>query len=545
MFSPQGIRPIVRSLNPSRSLFTLNTGRRIGYSEVVLANNAGLFGTYWSLMNHDHDDHKKVTVIQLPFWLDKVHPQYHSLDWGQTTLGFHRFIRGILKILHPNFPSDKYVTWKMILEAKAFVIEQIKKCPDIQYQDLSDYDIDALYENQFSVVSEENQFSFKHKQNTLLSLPRDSFFYNWARVARKHTSNQYPSIPHTTLYNLPPTKIPQEILVLGSGLSTIWLKKHFNDTQIFVLVSDRNVSLPRIPNNDGAAYKDIILVTLDELLIKDDGSFVIPKGISSKLSSDRVIPHERFLTAIGLMPASQLTANIPDKQKLEIPENLVGKWIAPKNIPVGSLAQSLARFFEETENFRDTFEMQFSHSNIAEQIRSKLHDSGIAINDNFFDTLETRIRTLANPVSSDLELNMFIEIFNEANNPSTSERSEFKKCISEIQASINARESVENRHQRSSKAKAITPSTGRRSFSTTAVPMPSPTTTSQGAKPLNPEIKSQFREILSIFFYGSNPEKVSEYDHSLSAKPLAEKDKEALKESLKEAEHSFKNFSAY
>ena len=170
----------------SKELHTLSSGKRNhGKSELVLANNAGLFGTHWSLNNHASNEHDELSIIRLPFWLDKTLSEYDPLSWGQTIPGFPKIIRVALKKLFPSYPEDKKVTWGMLKETRNFIIEDLKKKPFLRFIDFSDYDLKDLNNNKFSIQHSGDKFLFKYESSTLARFSSTAHVYNSVRISKK------------------------------------------------------------------------------------------------------------------------------------------------------------------------------------------------------------------------------------------------------------------------------------------------------------------------------------------------------------------------
>lgn len=247
-----------------------------------------------------------------------------------------------------------------------------------------------------------------------------------------------------------------------------------------------------------------------------------------------------------------------------LPEIPIGSWIAPENIPVGSLTQSLAKFFEETDNLQDTFELQFyHHPSIVDILIKALHNVGLVAKEEFFDTLEKTIRELANPVASEEELKLFQDIFYQTNNPTHGEQEEFKKCITSIQQQIRTRELFEKDNSIATTTN-ISSNLVKKRFFSTAIKAEKPVNFND-AQPLNLEIQGKLVRIASTFFDCRDIQEILQYDRviqysesmsltqsaskmkreQIATKPLTENQKKQMEQSLEEAEKSYKNFSAY
>lgn len=521
-----------------RSLFT--HAKRMGKEELVLTNHAGIFGAYWALTHHAQIEHSAVHIVCFPFWLDRINNHHKNNNWGQTLLGFPTIVRSIFKQIYPNYPLDKAVTWKMVQDLRNFTVHELKSMDRVILHDLRNEPYPLDYSGLFTMLKEHEKLQLFFKDQLIVNVPESSEVYNWVKVPRLHKIDLLPERPHTELYTRSPEAVSNPILVMGDGLSVVWLKRDFPQHEIIAIVPDKNAELPQTPANSMVDYNSITKITVDDILDIDENQIII------KLNNKMIeIPKINYVSAIGYLPYSELTSKIPDNQKTENMNILADSWIAPKNIPVGSLTQSLTKFFEETDNLNDTFELQFHHTpSIIEIFRTQFYNNfGIELREIFFDKLKSNIQSLKDPLDNAEELNLFVSTFKDTQNPSTIELRLFEQSIQTIQHDKNLELSKHNRSHKNTvntSNMSYTAPTYTRSYSTLAHAVEY-----QGMLP--EKFRSNLQEVISIFFQPDR-EKIRHFDKSQTKTPvtvLTEENKAKMKAVLKEAKDSKNTFSAY
>lgn len=531
-------------LPSSRSLFT--RAKRSGETELVLTNNAGMFGAYWSLNHHASVEHSAVHVVCFPFWLDKINPQHENRDWGQTLLGLPTTIRTIFKQIYPNYPLDKLITWKMMQELRNFTVHELKAMQRVHLHDLRGDHYPTDYKGFFKIALDAEKIKLGFRDQTILTVPASTEVYNWVKVPRLHRLSFLPERSHTDLYTHHPKIVPSPILIMGDGLSVVWLQRDFPKHQVIAIVPDKNARLPELPANAAVNYDKIAKITVDDILEVQD------EQITIHLNGKTVrIPSSNYASAIGYIPYTDLTSQIPNNQKTERLEIPADSWIAPRNIPVGSLTQSLTKFFEETGNLDGTFELQFHHiPSIVEVLRTRLHnDFGIELKEAFFDKLRLNISTLKDPLNEAGELNLFVDTFKDAQNSPPTELLLFEKAIQAIQQDKNLQISnykptASSNNQGSSGSNVPHNNTMlpafKRSYSSLAH-----SGKYQGMLP--EEARLRMQEMVLMFFQ-PDKEKIRTFDKTCQEKVagiLTKEDRAKMKTVLEEAKNSQKTFSAY
>jgi hypothetical protein len=158
----RNINSLLSTKKFSRTLHKFSSPR----PEVMISNNSGLFVTLQSLFEHGHHIHPKLIVYATEHWIEKVHPNYLSLDWGQTPRALPRFARQIFLSLYKNHSHDKPVTW-------------------LQYQTLREQIIADLIKQGITVIRAEpkvtiklNNYHITSEGFPTLTLSHDTHFYN-------------------------------------------------------------------------------------------------------------------------------------------------------------------------------------------------------------------------------------------------------------------------------------------------------------------------------------------------------------------------------
>jgi hypothetical protein len=250
--------------------------------------------------------------------------------------------------------------------------------------------------------------------------------------------------PHTELYYLDPEQIPRTLWLAGTGLSSVWARKHFPAIKnFFVLAENPNDTIPRIPSNEGVDYKSIKLVNYESVYFdKASGLFAIKDPLTGQMIEDINLLNS-FYTAIGYRPYTELTDCVTDEHKLVLDRDF--SWTAPKNIPVGSLTQRLMAFYAISELYDDyncVYEMQYYSNNVTPmQLQQRLRQSNIELGLNFFGDLQEAIQELHDPLEKNQEIDLYMEVFMRQN-PSLTEQEEFKNVIRRMQQEINERQEL-------------------------------------------------------------------------------------------------------
>jgi hypothetical protein len=392
-------------------------------------------------------------VVLVPMWLEKVHHSHYDHKWGQTPLGLSEPTRALFYKLYPDYPNDEYVTWKQMLEVRRLGVAELEKLDkqgqiilyDLRAANIKQYEDGNLLN--FQRTNEDYIMSINGGPSIKIPIDRLGMVYNFLTLPREVAPEQRKlglfTRPHTELYYLQPDQIPKNLIIGGSGLSTVWLRKHFPTVEnLFVIARNRGSKLPRIPSNESVDYSSIKLVTYDDLLInKVTGDFAIQDPLTRTLVED-INPAICFYSAIGYVSNEELTSCIPQKHKMTTEAGANLEWVAPKNIPVGTLTERLMKFYYRSEWYGDlnhVYEMQYYTDGVTPmQLQKKLKIKNIELPPNFFDRLGKVIKNLDNPVETEQEIDLYMESFM-VQKPSSQEQKLFSMTIEEMQQEIKNR----------------------------------------------------------------------------------------------------------
>lgn len=397
---------------------------------------------------------KPPIVVLVPMWLEKAQKSHHEHKWGQTPLGLPEYTRALFHELYPNFSNDEYVTWRHILEIRQMEVNILEKLHnqgkiilfDLRKENIKQYEqgklLNLKHENKHYILSVNDLDVIKIPEDELgmvynfLSLPKD--------VSPEQKQLGLFTHPHTELYYLSPNEIPKNLLIGGTGLSTVWLRKHFPTVEnLFVIARSKNSKIPRIPSNEKVDYDSIKLITYEDLLIdKETGNFAIKDPLTGNLVEE-IDPATCFYSAIGYSPYTELTSCIPSDHKKTLEDGIELTWTAPKNIPVGSLTHRLMTYYYISELYEDynyAYEMQYYTNGVTPmQLQQRLYKSNIRLDIGFFDRLCNNIKELDNPVSKEHEIDLYMKAFI-VQNPSPLEQEHFKITIEAMQQEIKERQ---------------------------------------------------------------------------------------------------------
>lgn len=422
---------------------------------IFLANNSLLYAVNQVLPNFSGSFPPYVIVA--PFWLDKAHSDFDTNDWGQSILGFPPAFNEVFFKLYPNFPPDKFLSWLQVKETRNSQVENLKLLHkqgkivllDFRDQSVAAYEREKLFKmtNQYEVMSlfvdGASSPVFSESLNNLGQV------FNYFSVPRplppEVVDVGFQLRPHTSLYHNSIAMAPSSIMVYGAGLSVVWLAKHFPNSLVWCIKKDDR-ELPQIPSNSDVSYADIKMIKLQDLMmdINDPKVAWVKLSGSEELLKFRI--SEEVFTARGYEPYTNLTAALP-REKVRLYTEFNGMpdvdWIAPQNIPVGSLTHRLSVFFYQARRYNllaeTPYNLQYYIAGVTPTILQKrLLEQNVVIDDHFFVKLKELIQTLANPLESEgKEMELYCNAFSNAGSTiSSDQRERFKQVITEMQQEI-------------------------------------------------------------------------------------------------------------
>lgn len=393
--------------------------------EVVAGSFTAIFAAMASYIQHGAAFHSDLTFICTKFWLDTVAPCYLNKEWGQTEDGLPFVAREMFKDIYPNHAEDELITWRQIQELRLTGLHTLEKTLKIPVY-YGDPVFTQLDNKQFKVDITGG------KQHTSFITGQNTHFYIWNKQPKKYYIHGVLQRPLTDIYQYPPDAFPNDmdIIVVGGGLSVIWLAKHFatpDTTRRIICLKHSNVQLIKdVPANDSVDYSRIITIDLDKAdihLAQDDPHFAV---IYSR-------EHNRtfkgpFFSAIGVetpehhLPISQLTS--PDQW-------LARRWISAKNIPIGSLMESIARWFAITDNLKWGFEPQSYHeaTDFFNDLLKTHFSPELNMDIRYLNALGNAVLGLANPVPESKLKGFLTQIYRDVYNPTDLQLTLFEKDI--------------------------------------------------------------------------------------------------------------------
>lgn len=410
---------------------------------VVVGHNSAMFASLESLRYHRERGQRypKVTHVHPPFWLDRVHPDHLNFHWGQTIYGLPKAARRVFLKQRPHYPEDAYIRWGEFQDTRYAALKELE----------NEYDV-TVHQVQPEEIAEQNDRWVLRATNGLeISFPMESFIYGWYRTPK------LPEIihrPHVDLYTLPRNEVPDEFIVVGHGLSLVWLLKHFPNSKIYNYKLPYD-ELPIIPSNMDINIKEEIRKGRLVLCTLADFKLEVVDGVQGALTSRKTDkPAHRstlpIYAATGFLPQVALFKNIPDEQKVLMPDyDEQGRlklpndsetlrldqdaFVAAQNLPMGSLPQSYTYLMNLTRNIEWTTEPMFYYRRSQyELVKKAAHDVGIDIDLSFFDDLDERVQAMANPLNPERAQKLYCEVFERVYKPTDIERRKFTGCIEKL-----------------------------------------------------------------------------------------------------------------
>jgi hypothetical protein len=407
---------------------------------VVFGNNSILFTATAVLNQFGRKAYPKITWVYPTFWLDRVHPDYMGLDWGQTIYGMPNDFRKTFMRYRPHYPETKFIEWREFQETRMRAVEELQQQPNLHFHE----------GEPTAIVDRGNSYEItilRDNDKSKIDVSKQSFFYNWCRYP-------YTGKPvvqsHTVLYEIPRSEVPKSIIVLGHGLSLIWLLRHFPDTQI-INVKRKEDKLPDLPSNRDAnieaALKSKRLVVLlnDDIDIRTDetdrnalvlshagdvlheGPIFSARGLVTNFSLfDRQVPADKIISMPSFGTGQELIGPT-DAVTAKLAKDT---FIAPKNIPTGSLAHSYHHLMNVTKNLMLTTEPMFFYSKTRhELLKGKAEEAGIALTLEYFGKIDDEVSELDNALNPEASLKLYLDTFRHVYKPNAQEYKIFDEFI--------------------------------------------------------------------------------------------------------------------
>lgn len=365
---------------------------------IFLVNNAGIFALYSMLKEIKLPSSKRFILIYPGFWLDFSHHYYNALNWGQTPLGLPPDAQSIFHHLFPNHESSTYLSWHQIKKLRETLVHLIRQHPLVLYFN---------GEPDFSIGSNNTHIiNIKGPQPTQLILKKKPSLYSWVKVPKKNDINEHISTSIVKLYEIQPDQVPPNVCILGSGLSVWWALRDFKrNITSFYRPGDELTSIPVTETIDVSRLSRLSL----------DSTRVVSANASSNMVNVRNSNGSGFTcplyNAIGFefynYPGETNYSSAWDKTKDCI-------WVAPKNLPQGSLTFSYAllgaqmgasdRWFNTPSYYCENY--------FTSQFKEKILQFGITLTDLFFQNLRGYITEHNDALSWKDTLHLYERAFN-------------------------------------------------------------------------------------------------------------------------------------
>lgn len=351
--------------------------------EIAIVNNSGLFFSLFALRMHGLAAHDKLSVIVPRFWMDNMHPDYDNLSWGQSINGLPRYIQQEFLKIYPNQPEEKPITWKQYKD----LLESVK-C------ELKNIGI-SLYSGSPIIMKNPENYKIQVDGYSWLT-PNDTFFYNSFRTPKiKHGLAGFPERSHTELYSLARKEVPSSIILLGGGRSTIWLAQHFPERR-FACLKYKDIPYPLLQNE--TLPQNIETFHIEDFAENERFQVYASKEKGRHISNIYDTHNKgknfvgEFFACVGLQPDKQVTKAVRPNNLLIYPYSSSLNWIAPEEVPIGSLMEATLRWAFATDNLDLAFQANcFHEGSFSAMITAFLQDKDIFIDENFFTQLKQEI----------------------------------------------------------------------------------------------------------------------------------------------------------
>ena len=234
--------------------------------EIVIGSHASVFALLATLARHGKEAHPDVRLIYPGSWFDHFHPDHNNKEWGQTVLGLPKIARDLFASIYPTHSNNDYVKWEQLREVKNATLELLTTV----------YEVPIYYGEPSIEVSLQDGFKIRlidlnSEESYEFFTPSQTHFYLWHRIPRKHQLMAIPQRPSTEIYQISTSLLPHDIdiVVLGAGLSVVWLAKHFaTPTRKIVCLKRESDQLDTsIPANRLVDYEKIIQVDLEKATV--------------------------------------------------------------------------------------------------------------------------------------------------------------------------------------------------------------------------------------------------------------------------------------
>jgi hypothetical protein len=425
-----------------RHLFTFSFPR----DQALFVSNAGVFALDWSLTKSPeapkhiaHIRDKKITVFCQEPWFIGIDPTHYPNKWGQCFEELPAHMRELfLKEISSNHPKHEPLTFKQAGELQQAAVEKVRRT--FNKYGVSNQFVEVSDASTFSVENTSDGYLIKLDGNSYF-LSRNTFFYNWVKVFRQHTWKNLSQCYPSHLYRLPKNFFKESpvknLIVQGASMTIPWIIRDFDGVKScnIALIRRKNDKIDLSPRNSHIDISDILHFIVDEEtgdITNENGAVkmdVFAKSTDSESvgrtkyadiasltyseGDEKFAFTGHFYTTMGFLTNVALTQNVPKESKLVLPERAYfdslesrsGMWIAPKDVPFGSLTQSYLLWMSKTNNIKYSYEPQSYHKNIlrflfktiSKDIFLDQHHSRL-VPAQFFDAIDKHVSSMKIPV---------------------------------------------------------------------------------------------------------------------------------------------------
>jgi hypothetical protein len=379
-------------------------------TEIFVVNNAGVFALYSMLQQIKTSTSKMFLFIYPGYWLDLVHSAYQDNQWGQTPLGLPVHARYIFYRLFPSHDETEFLKWHQIKKLRQELIYLICQHPNVLY---------FSGEPSFSMLAD-GTYHIDIAAHTPVQITaiKKPVLYTWLREPRRNNLSLGIPTSIVNLYQMPPEQHPKTVCVLGAGLSVVWALRDFHANIVsFHLPNDLIIEIPANAGIDTTRLKRVLIDTTKMALIPNSTHTI--RYLNDNGTIEFTCP---FYDAIGHQFVTYSGASL-------FGAGLHGSalrscdWVAPKNLPIGSLTFSYAHIAHEMREFRTWLgaPSYYCQNYFIPAFRETAAAHGIYLSDHFFSHLRNLIMLEENALSPEVNLLLFERAFNRSS-PNTSYR---------------------------------------------------------------------------------------------------------------------------
>lgn len=373
-------------------------------------------------------------LILHDFWIDNVHASRLDTEWGQTILEFPLFFRQmIIQIINEQKKTlnlEERITFAVYKSLREKIIEYLKKngVKIVRGQIVA---TEKINENYIKFTINQN-----NKIKKIIITSQEKIFNTLMKprsLQRRGEREIFP--PQTDLYKYAKGEEPTEIIIIGSGLSAVWIKEQCPNSTIRYIFRNRNSAPPSIKRNINIEIlqnevfynEDIELLPTKVIYVMDDDADVkkLARTYFTSLNDKRKLKEHEFLSKknIDIIPDNHgiiynkalneikfcgLVYNatgfepdlkdIPNAINVHFQQN-VKKPFAPKNLPLGAL---IDRYTDQEVKFSEVLsinkryllipiEILFFRREHLNWFADYMKSEGITLLENFFVNLESLV----------------------------------------------------------------------------------------------------------------------------------------------------------